>query len=111
MSMPTPSFESFSLIVRTCSLSTGARCSIFHIPSVTPQGIELAIFCQLQLLRAVRAMHESETMTLSVDRMEAMAHSNPLRGITVLDERGDRVLLEELWESEPVVLALVRHFG
>jgi hypothetical protein len=43
--------------------------------------------------------------------MESMTQENPLSGITVLDARGNSVLLEELWQSETVVLALVRHFG
>lgn len=36
---------------------------------------------------------------------------NPLRGITVLDEAGEAIELEQSWSQGPVVLAFVRHFG
>ena len=47
----------------------------------------------------------------AVNNMESMPQENPLHGLTVLNEKGESVLLEELWQAKPVVLALVRHFG
>jgi hypothetical protein len=37
--------------------------------------------------------------------------SSSLGGLSVLDERGDQVTFRSLWESGPVVVAFVRHFG
>jgi hypothetical protein len=36
---------------------------------------------------------------------------NPLAGMTVLDEGGEAVAVETLWQEQPIVLAFVRHFG
>lgn len=36
---------------------------------------------------------------------------NQLSGVSVLDENGQHVQLDELWRDRAVVLVFVRHFG
>jgi hypothetical protein len=40
-----------------------------------------------------------------------LVRADDLAALTVLDERGQPVLLGTLWRDTPAVLVLVRHFG
>jgi hypothetical protein len=40
-----------------------------------------------------------------------LARADDLANLTVLDERGGKVVLGTLWRDKTAVLAFVRHFG
>ena len=40
-----------------------------------------------------------------------LERSDRLAAMTVLDERGEPIVLGTLWAERPAVLAFVRHFG
>jgi len=43
--------------------------------------------------------------------MIAGMRADDLATMTVLDERGDKVVLGTLWATKPAVLVFIRHFG
>lgn len=64
-----------------------------------------------RLLWATAKSGHAHTGGFDYNRAMAQTLGAQLAPLTALDERGQAVALGGFWQSQPVVLAFVRHFG